>query len=276
MGNPYLGRGKGAKKAMEPVRLYKSVNLKRDPLTKEIRLLSVAFSDDSLGFSVNEKAQCLLVGERGLNKGVIQAVHGDSPARACRCGFHAYREHSKAHGHQQMNPSGVRGAFVAGVVASGKMFEYNEGYRYGHQRVEEILATRCADSQFCTNHADRCIVNPKNMVIPVCSSHAYHYGTKNTTLSFKELGDRASAILPEGAPRIQVRSTYDFVKPWQSAEEKAEARAAKKQVPYVPRTKNNVGLDIFWQVLVTLLFAGIAGSAFIMFFTYFFDLILTK
>lgn len=256
MGNIYLGKGERSKNApMEPVCLYKKVNLQRDRATDEITLRSVAFASEAKGFAMNEKAECLAVGERGLNIGVIKAVHGESPNRACRCGFYAYARKDKAFHHRQLNDGSADGKFMVKVIASGKMFEYQDGYRYGHQRVAEIIPSLCGAGN-CFSFADR-IGYQGSMVYPLCADHA-HMVPRQSLRSFDELGEVASISLPDGAPRIKVRSYFDHVQPWVSPREKSK-RMEKREMDRKEAKVLRKPLDNRYEVILPYL-AGAFGA----------------
>lgn len=180
---------------MVPEILYKKSNIKQDwtSIVDSIYLAPVAYSK-AVGITVNAEARC----EQGIR-------HGEAPSKSCYCGFHAYKEISDAQAHDQ------RGDFIFRVVASGKMFEYNKGYRYGHQRVEEIIVSSCCT---CSEFADRLSIQPAGYIRPVCFGHSGTGGGEKI-ISFSDLAEMASSSLPANAPNITVRSINPSVFPWE-------------------------------------------------------------
>lgn len=221
---------------MEPKVLYKQSNLKKDFRTGEIRLLSVCFPEDAKGISVNADAKCNIpfdpvVVALGKKSWTFDAplFHKESPSKLCRCGFHAYNEYSPARTHNQQ---GVKGHFVLRVVGSGKMFEYKQGYRYGHQRVEEVIVTKCGSSS-CGSYADRLLVGRQGNITPLCSSCSR--GTLirvvESLMSFSEFEEAASKGLPPNAPRVTIRSEALGIVPWERPVKTSETvKDATKQI----------------------------------------------
>lgn len=199
MENAYLGIG-SRKPILTPEILYKKSRLRLDPATNEVRLIPLSFPTAE-GMSVNTDAAC-------ENR---ETLHRKGPVKNCSCGFYAYRYHHDAQNHNQ------GGEFVLRVVGSGKMFEYKKGYRYGHQRLEEIIISGCIDKD-CTDSADRIGIRVSDGALyPVCYHHAATTEEQKIT-SFSELGTMASLSLPSAAPRITVRSTDPAVVPWEKGQ----------------------------------------------------------
>lgn len=242
MKNRYLGKSRMPflPANMEPKVLYKQSNLKKDFRTGEIRLMSVCFPEDEIGTSVNADAKCqvnleplkLTIGNRtwNLDKGGPTS-HREIPARSCNCGFHAYNEYAPARNHDQ------KGLFILRVVGSGRMFEYKQGYRYGHQRVEEVIVTECA-TYGCGSRADRLRVLNWGDIQPVCSgcSALRRIGT-NSLMSFSEFEQAASKGLPENAPRITIRPESSDVKVWEREVSKITGK---------PKSNHSLA-DNFWE-----------------------------
>ena len=238
MRNRYLGKSKLAftPTKMEPKVLYKQSDLKKDFRTGEIRLISVCFTEDEAGTSVNADAKCLAhmnplqlsLGPKTWTLDTGGPVsHRETPARRCRCGFHAYNEYSPARNHDQ------KGDFILKVVGSGKMFEYKQGYRYGHQRLEEVIVTKCGT---CKNYADRLLVRSQGKVMPLCASCFTSLIRKvEKVMSFSEFEEAASKGLPPNAPRITIRSELASLAPWErpaqspEKDQTATKRTSKKR-----------------------------------------------
>lgn len=253
--NHYLGKSKSAfvRSKMEPKALYKATDLKKDFRTGEIRLVALCFREDEGGISVNAEAQChvtreplkVTLGER------TWTLYGggpdpckETPARSCRCGFHAYNEYAPARDHDQ------GGQFVVRVVGSGKMFEYKQGYRYGHQRLEEVIVGSCG---VCAHHADRLVVGGTGNLIPLCGNCTRRREPPTSSLmSFSELEEAASKGLPPNAPRITIRSENVALVPWERPvkksgnDQKPEKNNSQSKRPYLSPE------DVWWGVFVIL------------------------
>lgn len=236
MRNAYLGQSKRFSFAgkMEPKVLYKQSNLKKDFRTGEIRLTAVCFPDQ--GISVNADAKCNIpfdpvVVALGKKSWTFDAplFHKESPSKLCHCGFHAYNEYSPARTHNQQ---GLVGHFVLRVVGSGKMFEYNKGYRYGHQRLEEVILTKCGSSS-CGHYADRLLVGRQGNITPLCSfcSRGTLIRVVESLMSFSEFEEAASKGLPPHAPRVTIRSEAVGIVPWERKSHPIEnTKDAMKQI----------------------------------------------
>jgi hypothetical protein len=236
MKNAYLGKSKlpFLQSKMEPKVLYKQSNLKKDFRTGEIRITAVCFPDE--GISVNADAKCntpwepvtVQLGKKVWNFNTIP-FHKESPVRSCLCGFHAYNEYSPARNHDQ---NGLKGHFVLRVVGSGKMFEYKQGYRYGHQRLEEVVVAKCGSSS-CTYYADRLLVGKQGHIMPYCYSCSRGTPIRmvESLMSFSEFEEAASKGLPPNAPRITIRSEALGVVPWERKLKSPEkTKEAMKQI----------------------------------------------
>lgn len=203
-----------------PRTLYKKSLLMRDQNTGEINLSPVGFPDSPLefpkGITFNAEAEC-----RNTTHS-FNLLAREVPSKACTCGFHAYSKEDDAKNHIQSGAD----SFVLKVVASGKMLEYEKGYRYGHQRVEEIVVSKCF---MCPVPADRVIIlgfarRPhltagritEGAIAPVCSQHAYLSAPPNGSISFDQVSEIASRSLPTNAPRIRCYSSSSLVQPWVS------------------------------------------------------------
>lgn len=225
MSNKYLGvRKRSFVKQRVPMTaqtLYKQSNLEYNHVANTIRLKSLAFPENR-GIAVNADAKCsyedenfiLGIGRAELDlTSLANKLHGEeSPSRGCTCGFHAYSEYEDARYHKQ----GIAGYFVLKVVGSGKMFEYKKGYRYGHQRLEEVIVSGC-QYYVCDEPADRLIFHNDGEIKPVCRYHfkPQYVPSHNQCMSFQRFGEIASKGLPEGAPRITMRSENAEVIPWE-------------------------------------------------------------
>lgn len=261
MKNRYLGKSTIPllRSNMEPKVLYKQSNLKKDFRTGEIRLMSVCFPEDETGTSVNADAKCqvildplmLTIGNKTwtLGKGGTP-YHKEIPARICDCGFHAYNEYAPARDHDQ------KGNFVLRVVGSGKMFEYKQGYRYGHQRVEEIIVTECANYG-CARNADRLRVFSYGDIQPVCSvCSSQRWIGAYSLMSFREFEEVASKGLPDNAPRITIRSEYSDVTAWEREVSKITGKP-KSSPSLADRFWNNI--DVIGPFLITMTLPFIGG-----------------
>lgn len=169
-----------------PQTLYKRANLKLHRKTGEILIVPLVHQAEGVG--VNADAVC--------GAGFSHAA----PRRGCRCGFYAYTSYDDAESHCQ------GGDVILKVVASGEMFQYRQGYRYGHQRLEQVEVRKC---HWCPESAYRFALTFHNdVLLPMCRSHASNTAMK--TLSFPQVEEFASAELPSHAPRITVKAeTYE-------------------------------------------------------------------
>lgn len=207
MHNAYLGIRKrkpllavfnNEPKDSTPKTLYKKAFLLWDSSAEALTLSPLAFPE---GTSFNAAAEC-----RSSYHRSNPLTRFEVPSKACSCGFYAYTDEDDARDHTQAGPD----SFILKVVASGKMLEYKKGYRYGHQRVEEVIVYSCYG---CDKSADRVILLERTSIVPVCKSHA-RIVRPIYRLSFKEMGELASRSLPTHAPRIKFRSANEEVKPW--------------------------------------------------------------
>lgn len=115
-----------------------------------------------------------------------------APSRVCGCGFYAYTAYEDAEAHEQ------GGDVILKVVASGKMFQYSKGYRYEHQRVEQVEVKNC---HWCPKSAYR-FAMMNGRLTPICRMHAANV----TTMSFHKFEALASLGLPSHAPKIKVKA----------------------------------------------------------------------
>jgi hypothetical protein len=221
---------------MKPEVLYKRASLVQDLTTDEIKLKSVYWNGVTV--PLNSDAKCL---------DLFAGLHGQAPARFCSCGFHAYKEYNDAHLHPQA------GDVVLRVVGSGKMFEYNKGYRYGHQRLEEIIVYQCV-SYNCSEPADRLAKINYELIRPVCRLHSGETETQ-TIMSFSEFEEVASASLPADAPRVTIRSEYKTLVPW----DRSVANRTLKKIQY--SNKVNPVIDGVTFGLVAVAAAVVIRSA---------------
>lgn len=167
-----------------PVTVYKRANLKL--AHGKILIIPLVHGRDK-GVEVNGDATC------------VSAFPHKSPLKGCTCGFYAYTSREDAVSHPQ------GGSVVLKAVASGKMLQYLKGYRYGHQRVEQVEVTHCT---WCDSSAYRFAIAPTGELYPMCRSHASETAMK--TLRFQDFEDMASSGLPSGAPRITIKAdTYE-------------------------------------------------------------------
>lgn len=215
--NTYLGSGVktslvsaifgSRSKNTEPKTLYKKVNLGWDAETRQIELFPLTQRKRSIDFNAESKCHNPELHASGHSREV--------PAKHCSCGFYAYKDNDDAKNHDQ------HGNFLVKVVASGRMLEHEKGYRYGHQRVEEIVVGNCF---LCSVPADRVIIFChtgysrtlfKDSIIPACSEHIIH-SAPNRSISFDQVGELASHSLPTHAPRIHCYSSSPLVQPWVS------------------------------------------------------------
>lgn len=191
----------------QPKTLYKKVNLAWNAETREIELLPLAQYKSKV--SMNAEAKCH---NQPLH---LSGRSREVPAKHCSCGFYAYKDNDDAKNHDQ------HGNFLAKVVASGILLEHEKGYRYGHQRIEEIVVGTCFQ---CSAPADRVIITflipsrrsqPTHSIFPVCSIHTGP-SIPNGDISFDHLSELASRSLPEHAPRLRCYSSSSLVQPWVS------------------------------------------------------------
>lgn len=209
-GNQYLGANKPGlfRKKSEPKTLYKTSNLLWDKKTGMIRLSSVAPISHST--AMNDDAVCIAAHDDGDAYG----IHKSYPARFCTCGFHGYSSYIDASFHNQ------GGDVILQVVASGKMFEYDKGYRFGHQRVEAIVIRNCC-AIGCNAEAESFFVyetDAERFLKPVCNTHA----GMGQSMSVKHFESVVSNTLPSNAPRITV---FADAQTW-------EARALRKNASH--------------------------------------------
>lgn len=214
--NTYLGLG--VKKSLvsallgsrskntEPKTLYKKVNLGWNAETRQIELVPLVSRQQRIGFNAEATCHNPNLHASGYSRAV--------PAKHCSCGFYAYKDNADAKNHDQ------HGDFLVKTVASGKILEHEKGYRYGHQRVEEIVVGTCF---LCSQPADRVILfgqtgyvrRFKGSIIPACSQHIVQ-SAPNGNISFEQVGEMASLSLPTHAPRIRCYSSSSSVQPWVS------------------------------------------------------------
>lgn len=191
--NQYLGLRQGSlfkRQTEQPQTLYKASNLFFDEATNTVRLSSVALISHTT--AMNADAKCFAPDSGGEGEG----SHLTYPARFCHCGFHGYAYYADAVAHSQV------GDVILRVVASGKMFEYEKGYRFGHQRVEEIVISGCR-AVGCHSEAERFFLHTMKdecFLKPVCAKHSQ----SGKSMSFELFEEIVSRTLPDKAPRIIV------------------------------------------------------------------------
>lgn len=183
----------------EPKTLYKKALLGWDASSHEITIHPLVFPQK---ISFNAQAEC----RNSLHYSNIFTKF-EVPSKVCSCGFYAYLKEEDARDHIQAGAE----SFILKVIASGKLLEYNKGYRYGHQRVEEVLVYSCF---CCDKPADRVILE-ESRIRPTCKRHAKIVRPIHRA-SFTEMGELASRSLPAHAPRIKFRSANEGLTPWVS------------------------------------------------------------
>lgn len=193
LNNPYLGDRKGYlfSKKSEPKTLYKTSSLRWDKATDTVSLSSV--SPIMRPTAMNDDAQCIVPHEDGEGLG----FHLSYPSRFCTCGFHGYSDYADAVTHSQS------GDVILKVVASGKMFEYDKGYRFGHQRVEGVVISEHCRAIGCQEKTEALFVDIDGMecfLRPVCAKHA----STGESMSLERFAEIVSRTLPKTAPRITV------------------------------------------------------------------------
>lgn len=174
----FLGPQKtyGNKGATRGLILYKNAHIVWDSVVKEMLVHSLI---DPLPKTVamTVEAQC---------DNLHPFSSHQPPHRMCSCGFYAYDHLSDA-----QNCKRGDGFVIAKVRASGNTFQYDNGYRYSHQRVEEVHIThcyQCADpaNQFVLlDHSPKDGFTGKFRLTPVCADHSQDY-TKDRLMSFTE------------------------------------------------------------------------------------------
>lgn len=170
-----------------PQTLYKRSDLGINRVTGEIVIIPLTGFFN--GISMNSKAKC------------TNLLPHKPPFRPCSCGFYGYTKRKDAETHIQ------GGSILLQIVASGKMFEYDKGFRYEHQRIEVMEAPKCS---WCSNAAIHFSVDhqssTRTMLWPSCKKRHGRRKLQTKTISFGDVAERASKSLPVHAPRITIKA----------------------------------------------------------------------
>lgn len=199
----YLGKvSRSERRDMGPLTLYKRANLILDTLTQEI-LVSPLYHART-GIPLDSRSVCQL--DR-----FVSLFHNGNPTGRCSCGFHAFNSEDKCDEFYDM------GQYTIVIEASGVLQRYENGYRYGHQRVKEIKVGNC--SSWCGEPANRIVVTDmltaadnKQYLFPACKKHL-RLTKDDRYLSISEFQQIvAKQNLPDG-PAIKVTASK-FTPQW--------------------------------------------------------------
>lgn len=178
----YLGKvSKNEQKSTEPPILYKRAGLMIDPVKQEIFVSPLTHA--RFGVALDAGSRCYA-------EKFTSVLHNSRPIKNCSCGFHAFLTEEKSEEYSKA------GHYTLTIEASGRLLKYENGYRYGHQRVIAITADGCyqcgGQSTVLEASKLRTPGNEKQYLFPSCRKHLQS-SYDDTYLTFSKFEEMISA-----------------------------------------------------------------------------------